>query len=282
MTYIKAFELYLRGQDKSDNTISCYIRDTKAFINWYSNRTEYGLDKLIELDTVEYKKHLQNGTDSIITINRKIASINSFLGWLYREDKVERELSIKPIKNKETRQYKGLEDTELRKVRAEIHRAGDRMHIAIIELLLGTGIRVSELVNLKLSDIEISSRKGKIVVLGKGNALRTVPLNKDTRKAIKEYLKLRRQSQDEHLFIGQRGNLKRNAINLILKKYGAKIGIEVTPHRLRHTLGYKLVREGKPITTIQQILGHDNIQTTNIYTLTTERDKIEALEGLEW
>ncbi|WP_102400278.1 tyrosine-type recombinase/integrase [Haloimpatiens massiliensis] len=282
MSCIKAFKQYLLGQDKRDNTISCYIRDTKAFIDWYSSRTDYGLDKLIELDAVEYKKYLQNGSDSIITINRKIASINSFLSWLYREEKIERELSIKPIKNKDTKQYKGLEDRELRKIRAEIHRLGKPMHIAIIEILLGTGIRVSELVDLKISDIEISDRKGKIVVLGKGNAVRTVPLNKDTRKAINEYLKVRKQSAEDHLFIGQRGALKRNAINLILKKYGDRLGIDITPHKLRHTLGYKLVREGKPITTIQQILGHDNIQTTNIYTLTTESDKIEALEGLEW
>lgn len=282
MAYIKAFEQYLQGQDKSDNTVSCYVRDSKSFIYWYNSRTDYGLDKLIELDTVEYKKHLQNGADSIITINRKIASINSFLGWLYKEGNVERELSIKPIKNKETKQYKGLEDSELRKLRAEIHRSGNKMHIAIVEILLGTGIRVSELVYLKLSHIEISERKGRIVVLGKGNAVRTVPLNKDIRKAITEYLKERRKSVDEHLFIGQRGALKRNAINLILKKYGSRVGVKITPHKLRHTLGYKLVREGKPITTIQEILGHDNIQTTNIYTLTTERDKIEALEGLEW
>ncbi|SDL24202.1 tyrosine-type recombinase/integrase [Natronincola ferrireducens] len=282
MACINGFEEYLKGQDKSDDTICCYIRDTKAFINWYNNRTGYGLDKLIELDAVEYKKHMQNGTDSIITINRKIASVNAFLAWLHREGMVEKELSIKPIKNKETHQYKGFEDKELRKLRAEIHRLGDKMHIAIIEILLGTGIRVSELVDLKLDDIEISDRKGKISVLGKGNALRGVPLNKDTRKAITEYLEVRRESTDEHLFIGQRGNLKRNAINLILKKYGDRVGIEVNPHKLRHSLGYKLVKEGKPITTIQQILGHDNIQTTNIYTLTTERDKVEALEGLEW
>ncbi|WP_425446661.1 tyrosine-type recombinase/integrase [Dethiothermospora halolimnae] len=282
MAYIKAFKQYLLGQDKSDNTMSCYVRDTKVFINWYSSRTDYGLDKLIELDAVEYKKYLQNGSDSIITVNRKIASVNSFLGWLYREGKVERELSIKPIKNKDTKQYKGLDDKELRKIRAEIHRSEDKMHIAIIELLLGTGIRVSELVNIKLTDIEISPRKGKILVLGKGNSVRTVPLNKDIRKAITEYLEVRRKSKDEHLLIGQRGALKRNAINLILKKYGARVGIKVTPHKLRHTLGYKLVKKGKAITTIQQIFGHDNIQTTNIYTLTTEKDKREALEGLEW
>ncbi len=75
--------------------------------------------------------------------------------------------------------------------------------------------------------------------------------------------------------------MKRNAINLILKKYGQRVAVEVTPHRIRHTLGYRLVKS-TAITTIQQILGHDSILTTNIYTLTTEQDKVNALEALEW
>ena len=282
MIDIKGFELYLKSQDKSDNTVSCYVRDTKAFISWYQERTDHDIDKLIELDTVEYKKHLLNGTDSIITINRKLASVNSFFCWLQSRDIIDRKLCIKPIKNKVTRQYKGLEDKELRRIRAEIHRMGKPMHIAIIEVLLGTGIRVSELVDLKLTDIEISERKGQISVFGKGSAVRSVPLNKDVRRAIEEYLNVRVKTPDNHLFIGQRGAFRRNAINLILKKYGDRVGVKITPHMLRHSLGYKLVREGEPITTIQEILGHDNIQTTNTYTITAEQDKIEALEGLEW
>ncbi len=100
--------------------------------------------------------------------------------------------------------------------------------------------------------------------------------------AIHDYIAVRPESDSDFLLIGQRGALKRNAINLILEKYGQRVGVEVTPHRLRHTLGYKLVKERTPITTIQQILGHDNIQTTNLYTVTTEQDKEYALEALEW
>lgn len=282
MLDISGFEVYLRSEERSKNTIACYIRDSKVFIDWYSSRTDCGLDKLIELDAIEYKKHLLNTNESVVTANRKIASINAFCKWLYESGTTLAEVSIKAVKNRDARQYKGLEERDLRKLRAEIHRNRNQMHICIIELLLGTGLRVSELCNIRLWDIDISERKGTIRVIGKGNVNRTIPLNKDVRKAIQDYLAVRPVDDSDFLLIGQRGALKRNAINLILEKYGDRVSVEVTPHSLRHTLGYKLVKEGTPITTIQQILGHDNIMTTNLYTVTTEQDMSESLDALEW
>jgi site-specific recombinase XerD len=279
---LSGFEVYLRSQERSKNTIACYIRDSKTFIGWYRNRTDCGVDKLIELDVIEYKKHLLNINESVVTANRKIASINAFCKWLFESGTIPTEVNIKAVKNRDTRQYKGLEEKDLRRLRAEIHRNRNKMHICIIEILLGTGLRVSELCNIRLRDIEISERKGLLKVIGKGNVNRSIPLNKDVRKAIKDYLAVRSVDESDFLLIGQRGALKRNAINLILEKYGKRVDVEVTPHRLRHTLGYKLVKEGTAITTIQQILGHDNIMTTNLYTVTTEQDKVEALDALEW
>ncbi|WP_237763048.1 tyrosine-type recombinase/integrase [Paenibacillus sp. A3] len=151
----------------------------------------------------------------------------------------------------------------------------------MIELLIGTGIRVSELVGIRLKDIELSDRKGTLKVFGKGNSFRTIPINKDVRKALARYIEVRPDNESEYLFIGQRGALERNAINLILKKYGDRIQVKVTPHMLRHTLGYRLVKT-IPLTTIQQILGHDNVSTTNIYTLTTQQDMETALMNIEW
>ncbi len=282
MIDISGFEVYLRSEERSKNTIACYIRDSKVFIDWYSSRTDCGLDKLIELDAIEYKKHLLNTNESVVTANRKIASINAFCKWLYESGTAPAEVSIKAVKNRDARQYKGLEQKDLRRLRAEIHRNRNQMHICIIEILLGTGLRVSELCNIRLRDIDISERKGTIRVIGKGNVNRTIPLNKDVRKAIQDYLAVRPADDSDFLLIGQRGALKRNAINLILEKYGDRVSVEVTPHSLRHTLGYKLVKEGTAITTIQQILGHDNIMTTNLYTVTTEQDMSDSLDALEW
>ena len=282
MLDLTGFEAYLRSEDRSKNTIGCYIRDSKAFICWYSSRTDCGLDKLIELDAVEYKKHLLSTNESVVTANRKMASLNALCKWLYESGTTLDEINIKLVKNRDSRQYKGLAESELRKLRAEVHRNRNKMHICIIEILIGTGLRVSELCNIRLKDIDITERKGSIKVIGKGNVNRALPLNKDVRRAIQNYIEVRPADESDFLLIGQRGALKRNAINLILEKYGQRVGIEVTPHKLRHTLGYKLVKAGTAITTIQQILGHDNIMTTNLYTVTTEQDKEEALEALEW
>lgn len=282
MSYINGFEEYLKAKDKSINTVSCYVRDTKAFISWYEGRTDAGIEKVIELDVVEYKKHLQNKREAVITINRKLASINSFLKYMHQEGIINEAITIGVIKDKDKRQFKGIEDKELWKLRNEIHRSGNEMHICIIEILLQTGIRVSELINIKLLDIKISERKGSLQVIGKGNAKRTIPLNKDARKAIEKYLQVRQGDGSDYLFIGQRGAIKRNAINLILEKYAERLQIKATPHMVRHTLGYNLVKKQVPITTIQQILGHESITTTNLYTQTPEKDMIEALEGLEW
>jgi integrase/recombinase XerC len=281
MEHIEAFEAHLRSKDRRQNTISCYIRDVVQFVAWYRGKTEYGLDKLIELDGVEYKKHLQSSNMSIVSINRKLASINVFFRWMKKQQYINEEIRIEAVRNRDVRQYKGLEDKDLWKLRNEIHRHGNKMHIAMIEILIGTGIRVSELVGIRLKDIDISERKGLLRILGKGNAQRTLPINKDVRKAIQRYLEVRPQTKSEYLFIGQRGALERNAINLILNKYGDRVNVRVTPHMLRHTLGYRLVKT-TPLTTIQQILGHDNVSTTNIYTLTTQQDMENALSNLEW
>ncbi|MCI1696811.1 tyrosine-type recombinase/integrase [Aneurinibacillus aneurinilyticus] len=282
MRYINEFRGYLQSKDKSENTIFCYIRDTKAFMEWYSSKTEYGLEKIIEFDGVQYKKHLQSEYKSFVTINRKIASVNSFLKWLKEKGHIDEEIAIKTVKDKDVKQYKGLENKELWRIRSEIHRLGNRMHICIIELLLGTGIRVSELTHIQLTDIQMTPRKGLLTVKGKGNSKRTLPLNKDTRKAITQYLEVRPECDSDYLLIGQRGTLQRNAINLILKHYGDRVKVKVTPHQLRHSLGYNLVKQGVPLTTIQQILGHDSVSTTNMYTLTTQKDMAEALENVKW
>lgn len=86
MDYIQGFEAHLRSKDRSENTISCYIRDVLQFIAWYQRKTEYRLDQWIELDGVEYKKYLQSTNQAILTINRKIASINVLLSGCTNKD----------------------------------------------------------------------------------------------------------------------------------------------------------------------------------------------------
>lgn len=281
MDYIEGFKIWLMEKGKSDNTISCYLRDVKQFRGYASI---YGFDGVCDVPQIflQHFKKFQKGTEAAInTINRRIASINTFYKYLYKSGFIDEELKIEPYRDKNVKEYKGLTEQELWKLRSEIHKSKNKMHICIFEILINTGIRVSELVGIKISDIKISQRKGSLTVIGKGEAVRTIPLNKTARNVVTEYLKVRRNDQSEYLFIGQRGKLERNAVNLILEKYGDRVGIKVNPHMLRHTLGYNLIKQGTLITTIQQILGHENIQTTNRYTLTVEMDMREALEGME-
>ena len=285
MDYINDFKMYLKSKDKTDNTIASYVRDIQEFVYWYNVKSNNAsLTDIIELDVVDYKKHLQNTGLKVTSINRKLSSINAFLEWMYSNNYIQDSIKIKTIKNGDTIQFKALTDRELWALRKEVHRGKNKLHICILEILLNTGIRVSELCNIKLQDIQLSPRKGTLTVYGKGNKVRTIPLNVDVCKAIRDYLAVRKDIKgNDYLLIGQRGELKRNAIYLILKKYGNRIGVKISPHKLRHTLGYKLIRNPEvQITTIKDILGHERLETVMIYTQTTEEDKQKALEHIEW
>lgn len=278
---LKGYELSLYKAEFSQNTVSCYIRDTKEFLKWLEGRNKH-ITEIDEFLLIKYKKHLMDNNKSILSTNRKLASLNSFCKFLYSDLVLEEIFTIKLIKNRDKGEYKGLQPNDLHRLREEIHQQGNKQHICIFELLLATGIRVSELCDLRLQDIIITDSKRYIKVVGKGSVNRTIPINNDARTAIEEYIKVRPETTADNLIIGQRGAYNRNAINLILEKYGNKLGIKVTPHNLRHSFGYKLITNGTPITMIQDLLGHSSILTTIRYTQTTEQDKIDALNGLTW
>ncbi len=147
-----------------------------------------------------------------------------------------------------------------------------------------TGLRVEELCSLTLNDLEISPRKGKVVVQsGKGPKYREVPLNLDTRKALEAYFEEEPQVDDEHVFIGQRGNgLTPSAVQAIVQKYAYHAGLEsVTPHVLRHTFWRSLIDRGVDLVTVKELMGHTRIDSTARYTRLSEKDLEGALARLE-
>ena len=278
MLDLQGFETYLMREERSDNTIACYQRDVRAFLTWHGDAD---LQRLTELDLIRYKKYLNAKERTVITANRKLASVNAFCRYLYDARALPEAYAAKLTKNRDRPQYKGLPVDDLRRLRERIHAVGDLMHICIIELLLGTGLRVSELAGLTLTDLTLEGCP-HIRVLGKGSVNRTLPLNAAALTAVEAYLKVRGEAATTRLLLGQRGPLGRGAIEIILAKYGEALGIRVTPHMLRHSLAYQLIKGGTPMTTIQQILGHESILTTNLYTQTTAQDKADALTRLAW
>ncbi|MBC7090283.1 MAG: tyrosine-type recombinase/integrase, partial [Methanobacteriaceae archaeon] len=136
----------------------------------------------------------------------------------------------------------------------------------ILSLLYSSGLRVSEVVSLKVNDIDLKDRT--IRIRGKGNKDRIVLFDQKTKKLLKEYLHERSQ-ESEYLFLNRFGNpLTPRYIQITIKKYAIKAGIKkkVTPHILRHSFATHLLKNGVDIRAIQQLLGHSNLSTTQIYT----------------
>lgn len=305
MKDIESFKRYLEGQGKSRNTIECYCRDVEQLRGWASNSLDLELRGLAQINLTYFGRQIKASGLAPITVNRKIAAINAFYKYLYEINTVEQLMFIKPINIKKQPEFKALEKKQLWKLRTENHKSNNKMHIAILEILLNTGIRVSELTGLLLSDICLKSgysldlsidsdeqkrKKLFLKVYGKGDSYREIPLNMAAKNALVDYMETKTAARngklplhsESPLFIGQRGVLKRNAINLILKKYAKKVNVEVSAHKLRHSLGYALIKQGRPLSTIQQILGHEKITTTQIYIMSAAQDKEDALEAVEW
>ena len=153
--------------------------------------------------------------------------------------------------------------------------------LALITLMLHAGLRVSEVANLKVGDVRISQRKGSVTVRGgKGNKFRQVPLNVHARKAIQAYLGEWPEMDGDHLFMGQGGEpLRSSGIYYLVKRYAYDARLEeVTPHTLRHTFGRNLVDVGVPLDRVAQLLGHESVDTTRIYTTPSEQDLQREVE----
>lgn len=163
---------------------------------------------------------------------------------------------------------------------------------AILATLYGTGLRVTELITLKTKDIKLS--ESQFSVIWKGSKLRSVFLTKDAKEKLKKYI-LSRADDSEYLFISLSGNsywepLSRNSIESLVKKYAESVWIteKVTPHTLRHSFATSLLRRGADIRSVQALLGHSSIQTTQIYTHVDDKylqkvhDLLDKKENSDW
>lgn len=288
MTYIEEFKNSLQDQRKSSYTTKSYLSDLKQFENWLKDtygEVEFKPTVITKLDVVHYKSYMLTIKQRKPSgVNRALSSIISFCDWsrskgYIQENPAEDIPWAKQVKNPP----KSLSELEQNRLLREVYKSGNKRDIAIVELMVGAGLRIGEVESLNLLDIQISDRKGIVTVReGKGQKYREVPLNKDIRKAIQEYLEVRLDNQ-KSLFISQKGGrLTSNAIWKIVKKYGGRVGLDdLTPHALRHTFGTMLIRKHKvDIVTTAALMGHENIATTAIYTKPNQQDMIDAVEKL--
>ncbi len=255
---LEKFRAYLEGEKKSENTIGEYIhfvRQMLLFTGKKYNQLTVGDIKKYQIYLSTKMKYSKN------TMYLALKAIGSYLKYRNRDDIVK---AIKPPRRpKQMPKY--LTEEEMRKL---LDSAKDNSRdYAILSLLAYSGLRVSELCNLHVEDVDLSERV-VYVHSGKGDKDRIVIISAKAAEAIENYL-LSRQDSLEYLFSSQKSEkITRVQVFRIVKKYARKAGIKknVTPHVLRHTLATTMLRRGIDIRYIQQFLGHSSVATTQIYT----------------
>jgi len=282
---LTSFVTALRSEGSSEHTVINYASDLEDFTSWYLETTgeELKPELVTSLDLAEYRQYLMRVREfKPATVNRKMAAIRKWLDVARRQGLIDRLPEFPKGVARQKLAPRALERKEQNALIRAVERSGNARDEAIVKTLLFCGLRVSELVNLNLHDVELGEKSGKIKVrYGKGAKYREVPVKLEARKALAKYLSVR--PHDPHcskLFLGQKGALTDRAVRKILEKYAYQARIQdLSPHVLRHTCAKNLLDEGVDLVKVAAILGHESLDTTAVYTQPTFKDLANALEG---
>jgi len=272
--HIIDFERFLKYErNYSLHTIRAYMNDLTEFEDFLidaSTEIEKVNSKIINLYSLNlYTKNSKS------TVSRKLTTLRSFFNFMVRRGNLKQNpAKLIPLPKKEKVLPVFLSVDEVFKLIDSIDQEGilPLRDLAIIELLYSSGLRVSELTNIKVLDID--HRENFVKVSGKGNKERIVPFGSNAREVILQYLRRRIElkPKDDFLFLNNRGSgLTTRSIVRIVKKYGLLSGIskKISPHALRHTFATHLLGGGADLRSIQELLGHSSLSTTQRYTHTS-------------
>ena len=290
---IEDFESWLRRDGKAERTIESYTADARDFEQWLEESREQALqDGFSRRDVTDYRSEIVERL-SVSTVNKRVNSLKSLNEFMI-ERGIMGEMAVITSQDRisiargssngvevfsredidELLEYLKSDDS------AVSHR--DRM---IVHLLLYTGLRVTEMVNLKLDDVDLLA--GELEVVGKNQTYRGIPLNSRVKRSIRDYLQHERSrhrlaDKSEHLILTERSpKAHRDAINKMLKNIEEDLGFEIYPHKFRHTMCTMLLKNGTDIATVADIAGHRSIETTHkFYLSTSTEEKRQALESL--
>ncbi len=273
--HIDEFINYLKHEKGySVNTLSAYRRDLEQFVAHLRGRGIVSLDGLDRKAVISFNSEMIKRGASSGTVVRKLAAIKAFSHYHLREGhlKIDPTLDVSFPKT-EKRLPKALSFAEAQTLveypKGERHlELRDR---AIMEVLYGTGIRASELINLNLAQLNVEV--GFLRCMGKGGKDRIVPLGKAAVKSLREYIEKGRtkllKKDSAPVFLDRAGRrLTRQGLWYIIKGYVKRAGLRagVSPHSLRHSFATHLLERGADLRSVQEMLGHSNIKTTEIYT----------------
>lgn len=279
---LELFERGLVGANNSDKTITAYTNDLKQFLEFLKEtRVDFdSIDRLSRMDIVEYLNTMASRGFCGITRIRKLAAVRKFFNFLQDNGF----LSGNPAHTvkgpvREERDPEVLYKNEYKALLFEA--SGNPRDYAIIQTFLQTGIRVSELVNLKSPDMDLTN-KNLIVRQGKGKKDRTIPLETQAIEALTKYLNTRNGQESEYIFLAKNGtSMNVRTVRHMVKKYMLKAGIHknTSVHSLRHTYATHKIDKGMSLPNLKELLGHKQMETTYKYVhlaKTTLRQQQEA------
>jgi integrase/recombinase XerC len=300
--HLDEFQAYLLAEDRSPVTIAGYLGDVRLFARWLEDHEgdAFTPGALTNEAVRGYKQHLLDQAAKPKTINRRLAALAAYAHWLDQAGYVRN--ARNPVQG-----VKAVKETALapkwldKRQRAALLRAVDKevedairryprlrvMYLrdaAIVKLILYTGLRVGEIIQLRTSDLLLDERKGSVIVReGKGTKRREVPLNAKVRKAMIDYLQVRPEVEIGFLFLGQQNEgIQSKTVQRAVSRFADPIGLrDVTPHTLRHTFAKSLIDSGVSLDKVATLLGHSNLNTTRIYTTPGVQDLEEAVSALD-
>ena len=257
------------------NTLEAYSRDLRGFTSFLKKSGVSAYEEVKRNQIVAYIHSLRKNGRAASTLSRNLASIRSFYNFLFMEKRISdnptADLESPKIEKKLPRVL-STQEVETLLEQPDCRQLGGLRDKAMLEVIYATGIRVSELMSLDLSDINLEA--GFIRCIGKGDKERIIPLGSVAVRYVEEYLqnsrpKLVRFLGETALFVNQHGRrMTRQGFWKILKKYARQAGItkDITPHTIRHSFATHLLENGADLRSVQEMLGHADISTTQIYT----------------
>ena len=273
---INAYENYLTKVKKASiNTVFSYMRDIRQYAAWLSAEEGIEIADASQLNIANYLQHLQNQGKSAATVSRSLAGLKNFYGYLVSSGFVEvspvtAQLRVERGEKKMPQILTGKEVELLLAQPACVDAKGFRDK-AMLEVMYATGIRVTELIDLNVEDVNLDLATIKC---GGSRKSRAIPLYPAALKALTRYLREVRSSmladpQENALFVNISGSrMSRQGFWKILKHYQAKANIEkdITPHTLRHSFAVHLLENGADLGSVQELMGHSDISSTQMYT----------------
>jgi len=253
----------------SDNTEEAYRNDIMLFIEFLESEDVEIFDNITRSHLNRYIRKLRQDNYAPSSITRKIASLRGWFKWMVGNDLIKSDPTASIEQPKMARHLpKVLTIHDLQLIFSE---KLSTLEKAIVELLYAAGLRVSELSNLTLQNINLD--QDYVRCIGKGSKERLIPIGKKAKEALIEYLKEREiiifknDLNTNHLFLNEEGHpISRQKVYTLIKTLGEKIDKTISPHTLRHSFATHLLENGADLRVVQELLGHSDVSTTQLYT----------------